>query len=81
MKVIKGFSGKWLDTPVDIFDSENGTVQMRLAAPITEMQQQQTIHYLIAEGFIEIPKPPKDDYSLPTDFGPSSDDDGDMSPL
>lgn len=74
MKVIKGFSGHWLTAPVDVIDSENGTVQMRLTAPITEMQQQLTIAYLIAEGFIEIVQPPKDDYGL--HFGEDDKDSG-----
>ena len=69
MKLIPGFSAQWLEHPIDILDNEQGIIQMKLTAPISKSQQQQTIKYLIAEGFITTPEIPPDDYKLPEDFG------------
>ena len=75
MKLIPGFTAKWLTQPIDILDNENGMVQFRLLAPISESQQQQTIRYLLAEGLITgIEEIPPDNYQLPDDFGPGPDD-------
>lgn len=69
MRLIPGFTAQWLEQPIDILDNEQGMIKMRLVAPISESQQQQTIKYLIAEGFITGADQPPDDYKLPDDFG------------
>lgn len=68
MKVIPHFEAVWLTEPIDIIDNENGMIQLRLKSVITEEQKQLTMNYLILEGFIEVPKPPVDDYQLHPDL-------------
>ncbi len=84
MKQIPGFTGVWLSEgvadnnydykisePISIINHGEGKLQVFMrkeAAELSETQKYLTINYLIAEGFIEVPPPPVDDYGLHPDL-------------